>query len=60
MNPQDLFTTFSDLIGEKIDVSWLDNPQKLRAMAIWTEKIINLKMRLKETIKKLEIDGNDE
>ena len=38
LNPDDLFTTFSDLIGEKIDVSWLDNPQKLRAMAIWTEK----------------------
>ncbi|CAN5864993.1 hypothetical protein BH20ACI4_BH20ACI4_24580 [soil metagenome] len=38
LNPQDFFTTFSDLIGEKLDMSWLDDPQKLRAMAFCAEK----------------------
>ncbi len=37
-NPEDFNITFSDLIGEKYDISWLDNPQKLRALVIFTEK----------------------
>ncbi|HXG83676.1 MAG TPA: amino acid--tRNA ligase-related protein, partial [Pyrinomonadaceae bacterium] len=37
-NPEDFFMTFSDLIGEKYDASWLDDPQKLRTFAVMGEK----------------------
>jgi lysyl-tRNA synthetase class 2 len=37
-NSEDFFMTFSDLIGENYDKSWLDDPQKLRTLAVLTEK----------------------
>ncbi len=37
-NPEDFYMTFSDLTGEKYDKSWLDDPQKLRTLAISTQK----------------------
>ncbi len=37
-NPEDYFITFSDLIGEKYDSSWLNDPRKLRTFAVMEEK----------------------
>ena len=38
VDPEDFFMTFSDLTGEKYDESWLDDPQKLRTLAVSTQK----------------------
>ncbi len=37
-NPEDFFMTFSDLIGEKYDVSWLDDAEKLRTLVNYNIK----------------------
>ncbi|HSK73894.1 MAG TPA: lysine--tRNA ligase [Pyrinomonadaceae bacterium] len=36
-NPEDFFITFSDLTGEKYDESWLNDPRKLRTLAVLGE-----------------------
>ena len=36
--PEDFYMTFSDLIGEQYDKTWLDDSQKLRTLAVLTEK----------------------
>ncbi len=38
LNPKDYLVTFSEFTGEEFDISWLDDPQKLRAMMICAEK----------------------
>ncbi len=34
-NPKDFDMTFSDLVGEKYDISWLDDAEKLRTLVNW-------------------------
>ena len=37
-NPEDFYITFSDMLGEKYDESWLNDPRKLRTLAVMGEK----------------------
>lgn len=36
-NPEDFFMTYSDLTGEKYDETWLDDPLKIRTIAVMGE-----------------------
>ena len=37
-NPEDFYMTFSDLLGERYDISWLDDAKKLRTLVNYTIK----------------------
>ncbi len=61
--PVDFLTTFSDLIGEKYDVSWLDDAQKLRAIAAFVKKnneFLGVPEGDYKTVGKLEIRSSEE